>query len=43
MWMTAEADADVSNIIPFIQERYKSAEDYRYQDEQRWLRAYQKL
>ena len=33
-------DADVSNIIPFIQERYKRAEDYRYQDEDRWLRAY---
>ncbi len=33
-------DADVSNIIPFIIERYKRAEDYRYQDEERWLRAY---
>ena len=33
-------DADVSNIIPFIVERYKRAEDYRYQDEERWLRAY---
>jgi hypothetical protein len=33
-------DADVSNIIPFILERYKRAEDYRYQDEDRWLRAY---
>jgi len=33
-------DADVSNIIPFIQERYKRAEDYRLQDEERWLRAY---
>jgi hypothetical protein len=36
----AVADADVSNIIPFIQERYQRAEDYRYQDEERWLRAY---
>jgi len=33
-------DADVSNIIPFVVERYKRAEDYRYQDEERWLRAY---
>ena len=33
-------DADVTNIIPFIMERYKRAEDYRYQDEERWLRAY---
>ena len=28
------------NIIPFIMERYKKADDYREQDEQRWLRAY---
>jgi hypothetical protein len=28
------------NIIPFIMERYKRADDYREQDEQRWLRAY---
>ena len=28
-------DADVSSIIPFIHERFKRAEDYRYQDEQR--------
>ena len=33
-------DADVSSIIPFIRERYKRAEDYRYQDEQRWLKSY---
>jgi len=33
-------DADVSSIIPFIRERYKRAEDYREQDEQRWLKAY---
>ena len=33
-------DADVSNIIPFIMERYQRAEDYREQDEERWLRAY---
>jgi len=33
-------DADVSSIVPFIREKYKRAEDYRYQDEQRWLKAY---
>ena len=31
---------EVSNIIPFIMDRYTRAEDYRYQDEERWLRAY---
>ena len=33
-------DNNVSSIIPFIVERYNRAEDYRYQDEARWLRAY---
>ena len=33
-------DADVSSIIPFIYERYQRSEDYREQDEDRWLRAY---
>jgi hypothetical protein len=33
-------DASVSKIIPFITERYQRSEDYRYQDEERWLRAY---
>jgi len=33
-------DADVSSIIPFINERYQRSEDYREQDEDRWLRAY---
>ena len=33
-------DIDVSNIIPFVIDRYKRAEDFRYQDEERWLRAY---
>ena len=37
---TASEDVDVSNIIPFVMERYQRAEDYRYQDEERWLRAY---
>jgi len=34
------ADTDVAGIIPFIIDRYRRAEDYRYQDEERWLRAY---
>ena len=34
------ADIDVTNIIPFVMERYDRAEDYRQQDEDRWLRAY---
>ena len=29
-----------SSVISFVQERYKRAEDARYADEQRWLRAY---
>ncbi len=33
-------DADVASIIPFINERYQRSEDYREQDEDRWLRAY---
>jgi hypothetical protein len=33
-------DAQTANIIPFIMEKYNRAEDYRQQDEDRWLRAY---
>jgi len=33
-------DADTSKIIPFIMEKYNRADDYRQQDEDRWLRAY---
>ena len=33
-------DVDVSSIIPFIMERYNRADDYRQQDEERWLRSY---
>jgi len=36
---TAE-DVGISSIIDFIEERYTKAEDYRYNDEERWLRAY---
>ena len=37
---TAIEDAETSKIIPFIMEKYYRAEDYRRQDETRWLRAY---
>jgi hypothetical protein len=37
---TNTTDVNTSNIIPFIMERYHRADDYREQDEQRWLRAY---
>ena len=33
-------DRDVSSLIGFIQDRYNKAEDYRYNDEERWLKAY---
>ena len=33
-------DVQTSNIIPFIMEKYNRADDYRQQDEERWLRAY---
>jgi len=37
---TNTTDINTANIIPFIMERYNRADDYREQDEQRWLRAY---
>ena len=37
---TDVVDAETSKIIPFIMEKYNRAEDYRRQDETRWLRAY---
>ena len=33
-------DIDVSAIIPFVMERYRRADDYRQQDETRWLKSY---
>ncbi|MAJ43742.1 MAG: hypothetical protein CBC83_02395 [Flavobacteriales bacterium TMED123] len=33
-------DYKTNNIIPYIEGRYKRAEDYRKQDEERWLTAY---
>jgi hypothetical protein len=37
---TTVTDVNTTNIIPFVMERYHRADDYREQDEQRWLRAY---
>jgi len=37
---TVVEDVGVSSIIPFIHERFTRAEDYRNNDEERWLRAY---
>ena len=34
------SDTGVNGIIPFVQERYDRAEDYRRNDEERWLRSY---
>ena len=33
-------DSKTNNIIPYIEGRYRRAEDYRQQDEKRWLDAY---
>jgi hypothetical protein len=33
-------DEDIANLVPFIIDRYKRAEDFRYQDEERWIKAY---
>jgi hypothetical protein len=37
---TVVEDTNVTNIIPYVLDRYNRAEDYRYQDEERWLKAY---
>ena len=29
-----------ASVISFVEDRYKRAEDHRYADEQRWLKAY---
>jgi len=34
------SDVNVSGIIPFIMDKYQRAEDYRSNDEERWLRSY---
>ena len=40
---TNEPDVDninVSDLAGYVMGKYKKAEDYRYEDEQRWVRAY---
>jgi hypothetical protein len=37
---TAVSDVDVSGLIGYVQGLYSRAEDYRYQDEERWIKAY---
>ena len=37
---SAVSDVGVNGIIPFVMEKYQRAEDYRQQDEERWLRSY---
>ena len=37
---TTIEDVDVAKIIPYIMDRYQKAEDYRQQDEDRWLSSY---
>ena len=33
-------DAQVNSMVDFVSEKYQRAEDYRNNDEERWLRAY---
>ena len=33
-------DIDVSNLANHVMSKFKKSEDYRYEDEQRWVRAY---
>ena len=37
---SSQEDLNVSSIIPFVIKRYKKSEDYRRNDEERWVRAY---
>jgi hypothetical protein len=33
-------DTEISNLVRYVMERYRKAEDTRRQDEDRWLQAY---
>ena len=33
-------DFQTKSVVDYINERYKKSDDYRQQDEDRWLRAY---
>src|SRR5210317_2214242 len=37
---SVEFDEDSAKIIPYIMEKFNRSEDYRRQDEDRWLEAY---
>ena len=37
---TAVSDVEISGLIGYVQSMYSRAEDYRYQDEERWIKAY---
>ena len=37
---TAVSDVGVSSIVDHVMASFKKSEDYRYEDEQRWIRAY---
>ena len=36
-------DAQVNSMVDFVSEKYQRAEDYRNNDEERWLRAYRTI
>ena len=37
---TTVSDIEVSGLIGYVQSLYTRAEDYRYQDEERWIKSY---
>ena len=37
---TTETDYKVSNMVDYVMSKFKKSEDYRYEDELRWVRAY---
>ena len=37
---TEQTDMNVSSIVDHVIGSFKKSEDYRYEDEQRWIRAY---
>ena len=37
---SVNADKNVASIVDHVIASYKKSEDYRYEDEQRWIRAY---
>ena len=37
---TTVTDVEISSVVQYVESRFKRSEDYRHQDEQRWLQAY---